>query len=102
MIKTLPLIEFEKYAENIYEAIIILAKRARQINDEQKSQFMHDMDYDEDFDDYEEEEPDRIVKDVKYVNLPKPTTLALEEFFSGRIQYAYQEPPDNENEEGPK
>ncbi|MFQ5865408.1 MAG: DNA-directed RNA polymerase subunit omega [bacterium] len=92
MIRTLPLTELDKYAENIYEAIIILAKRARQINDEQKREFLQEIEYDEDFDEYEEEETDRIVKDAKLVNLPKPTTIALDEFLSGRIQYKYHEP----------
>ncbi|MFQ6116609.1 MAG: DNA-directed RNA polymerase subunit omega, partial [bacterium] len=91
--------EFEKYAENIYEAIFILAKRARQINDEQKRFFLQDIEYDEDFDEYEEEETERAVKDVKQASLPKPTTIALEEFLCGKIQYDYHEA--SEEEAGP-
>jgi len=32
MVETLDLSELNKHAENIYEAIVIIAKRARQIN----------------------------------------------------------------------
>ena len=47
MVSTIPLNEIEKHADNIYEAIIILAKRARQINDEQKRLYQQESDYDE-------------------------------------------------------
>ena len=33
---TLSMSDFEKFSDNIYEAIVILGKRARQINNEQK------------------------------------------------------------------
>ncbi|MFQ5824291.1 MAG: DNA-directed RNA polymerase subunit omega [bacterium] len=98
MIKTLPIKELEKYANNVYEAIIILAKRARQINDEQKLLFHHDMEYDEDFEEEEEEESNRKVKEVKHINLPKPTTIALEEFLAGKIRYDYQDTSEEKEE----
>ena len=88
MIKTLSLKDFEKYADNIYEAIIVLGKRARQINDEQK-QLLHREE--EEYDDYDEELPDGELLDVDYLKLPKPTTLALEEFLAGKIQFKYKE-----------
>ena len=34
MVSTVPLDELERHAGNIYEAIVIVAKRARQINDD--------------------------------------------------------------------
>ena len=35
MSSTIPLSELEKLSGNLYEAIVIIAKRARQINEEQ-------------------------------------------------------------------
>ncbi|MFQ5638113.1 MAG: DNA-directed RNA polymerase subunit omega [bacterium] len=96
MIKTLSLKDFDKYAENIYEAIIILAKRARQINDEQK-QLLHREE--EEYDDYDEELPDSELLDVDYLKLPKPTTLALEEFLTGKIHFKYKEVDKEEEKE---
>lgn len=88
MITTLPLDEFEKHADNIYEAIIVLAKRARQINDEQK-QLLH-QEVEEDYDDYDEGLLE-IKPNEDYVKLPKPTTIALEEFLNGKIEFGYKQ-----------
>ncbi|MFQ5771312.1 MAG: DNA-directed RNA polymerase subunit omega [bacterium] len=98
MITTLPLNEIEKYADNIYEAIIVLAKRARQINMQQKQSLFQDQDYDN-YDEYEEDEIEINPEDTNYIRLPKPTILALEEFLSGQIDYNYQESTDEDNEE---
>ncbi|MDZ7262429.1 MAG: DNA-directed RNA polymerase subunit omega, partial [candidate division KSB1 bacterium] len=57
MASTLSLSELEKYAENIYEAIVVIAKRARQINDEQKRLLGMEVEPEENTtEEYEEEE----------------------------------------------
>ncbi len=96
MIKTLPLDEIEKHAENIYEAIVVMAKRARQINDEQKELLRKE--YESEFEEFDSEdgEEERKPRD-DYPRLPKPTTLALEEFLAGKLQYEYKQ--DIEEEE---
>lgn len=95
MVSTVPIHELEKYADNIYEAIIVLAKRARQINEEQKRLFHQESDYDEDYLDYEEEEIEKV-PEKQYKKLPKPTTIALEEFLAGKIKYDYIEEQKDE------
>ncbi len=96
MINTLPLSEFEKYASSIYEAVIVLAKRARQINDQQKRVlFREGEDEYEEFDDDSEE---ISAPETDYVELPKPSTLALEEFLSGKLQYEYSDTEETEEE----
>ncbi len=98
MINTLPLGELEKYTSNIYEAIIVLAKRARQINDEQKQ--LQAKETEEEYDEFDEEEGEIEVAKTDYVPLPKPTTLALNELLSGKIKFEYreEEPVEEEKE----
>ncbi len=97
MITTLPLKEIEKHADNIYEAIIILAKRARQINNQQKQTLFQEQEY-EPYDDFEEEDDEVNGSEINYVKFPKPTNIALEEFLSGQIEFKYIK-SENEDEE---
>jgi len=93
MLSTLPLEELEKYTQNIYEAIIVIAKRARQINLEQKKLVASDEDNDSPYDDYGEEEFEKKTQDYRNekFKLPKPTTIALKEFLEGKLQFNYPE-----------
>lgn len=102
MASTIPIEELKKHSSNIYEAIMIIAKRARQINDDQKRLIEQETGYDSNMDsvndddaddDAAENAEDRQVQPVKYIKLPKPTTLALEEMMSGRLNYRYAEKP---------
>lgn len=88
---TLSLDDLEKFSDNIYEAIVVIAKRARQINEEQKRQIekimgTEDMDSTDEEEDYGHSEQEQ-----NYVKLPKPTRLALEEYLQGKIKYEYLE-----------
>ena len=86
--------ELEKHVDSVYEAIIVVAKRAKQINDEQKRLIEMEYGYDEDSDNYDEDElsdNDRG-SDREYLKLPKPTTIALEEMLSGQLKFEYLNP----------
>jgi len=91
MLSTLRLDELVKSTENVYEAIIIIAKRARQINAEQKK--LQDLDEDNESlsDDFSDEEIDRRHQEYKRdaVRPPKPTTVALNEFLEGKLTFGY-------------
>ncbi len=97
MIKTLPIHEFDDRADNIYEAIIVLSKRARQINDIQKQELSQGRDYDDEYDDFGDDEIIEEPGEIKYEKLPKPASVALEDFFGRKVRYEYREKPD-ENE----
>jgi len=97
MIKTLPIHEFDDMADNIYEAIIVLSKRARQINDLQKQELSQGREYDDEYDDFRDEEIIEDPSETKYEKLPKPASVALEDFFAKRFRYEYREKSD-ENE----
>ncbi len=86
---TISLIDFEKFSDNVYEAIIIIAKRARQINDEQRL-IIEQMTGVSDSDNEENDEEDvERFDEINEFNFPKPTQLALQEFFEGKIKYDY-------------
>jgi len=94
MIKTLPIHEFDDRADNIYEAIIVLSKRARQINDIQKQELIQGREYDDEYDDFGDDEIVEEPGEIKYEKLPKPASVALEDFFSRKVRYEYREKPD--------
>jgi DNA-directed RNA polymerase omega subunit len=101
MIETVAISEIEKIAENVYEAVIVMSKRARQINDEQKQLVMQEQDeYDEDYDAAFEEEREIIPSDIEYLKLPKPADVSLQEFLHTKLQYSYREiEPDGPDSE---
>lgn len=91
MSSTLPLTELVKGCDNIYEAIVIIAKRARQINEEQKRIIEVETIMDESIEGYDEEEEIEEVAEVErtIIKLPKPTEMAIQEMLSGNIQWDY-------------
>lgn len=103
MVSTISLDVLQKHAHNAYEAIIVIAKRARQINDEQKRLIDLETGYDEanepagndDLDDeLEELAEERQPENTKFIRLPKPTSIALEELLSDKLSFRYKEDSD--------
>ena len=91
MIHTLPLESLEKNADNVYEAIIMIARRARQINELQKQimdKATEAMNSSESFDD---EGVNHEVVDHQYLKLPKPTSVSLHEFMQDKLKGEYPE-----------
>lgn len=91
MSSTIPLERLEDFSSNLYEAIVIIAKRARQINEEQKSQIEFETDLDESMDNYDDDEELEVEEEVerKIVRLPKPTEIAIQEMLAGKIKWDY-------------
>jgi DNA-directed RNA polymerase subunit K/omega len=89
MLNTLQLQKLEEHAENVYEAIVVIAKRARQINEEvRKATIAAYVEEDDSFDVFSDE-PNFDNVDLSKKDEPKPTTLALEEFLAGKIKFEY-------------
>jgi len=94
MAETLSLDDLEKYADNVYEAIVMIAKRARQINELHKRMLdsaTENMTRDEDYDD---EGVSKDLVDHQYLKLPNPTSLALKEMLEGKLNKEYPEIED--------
>ncbi len=85
-------------AENIYEAIVVLLKRARQINEEMKIEFNQriEMLQSRIFEPEEETEqpqtnPDQILVAQEFEVRPKPTETAIQELLDKKISFRYKE-----------
>ena len=84
---------------NIYEAISILAKRSSQINSEVKKELMDKIDefstYNENLDEiFENKEQIEVSK--YYERLPKPHSIAIEEWQNGKIYHRKTDQDDTD------
>jgi DNA-directed RNA polymerase subunit K/omega len=92
-LKTLDIEKFEANAENMYEAVAICAKRARQINDEMKielSQRLAPIDAKETEDDTIMNQ-DKLEISLDFEKRDKPTTQAVQELINGELTYRYRD-----------
>ncbi|MEE9449628.1 MAG: DNA-directed RNA polymerase subunit omega [Ignavibacteriaceae bacterium] len=94
-IETIDLRSFDEKADNIYEAIIVSAKRARQINDENKIEFnalistiptVASEDENEDI-----ENPAQLKIALTMEAREKPHIQSIKEFLNGEIEYNYKD-----------
>ena len=77
-VKTIHMGDVSKRCDDIYEAVMIVAKRAKQIIDER----VIPIDENEDVEDsIEFEEP------IETTFMDKPETISLEEFLNGELQW---------------
>jgi DNA-directed RNA polymerase subunit K/omega len=93
MVKTIAMERLTENVESVYEAIIAISRRARQINDERRAERerFYYQDANDDFldDDFDMDEP------VKYEESPiKPPTQALTEFISADVELKYKKEDD--------
>ena len=97
-LKPLDIEQVSDRAENIYEAIVVLLKRARQINEEMKIEFNQriEMLQSRIFEPEEETEqpqtnPDQILVAQEFEMRPKPTETAIRELLEKKITFRYKE-----------
>lgn len=87
--------EFETANPNIYEDVVIIAKRANQIGREMKEELNSKL---EEFatttDNLEEifENREQIEISKYYEHLPKPVSIAIKEFLEGNVYFKNPEP----------
>ncbi|MBI5647607.1 MAG: DNA-directed RNA polymerase subunit omega [Ignavibacteriae bacterium] len=84
----------DSHAENVYEAIVVLSKRARQINEEMKIRLNQELEMFATRIDSEEEietNPEQMRISIEFEKLPKPTQQAIENLLDGQLSYRYKE-----------
>ena len=85
--------DIDKIAEptgNLYESLVVIAKRARQISTKQKEELNSKLsDFASTVDNLEEifENREQIEISKHYERMPKAPTLATEEFLEGKIMF---------------
>ena len=75
---------------NVYESVIIISKRAKQISTKTKEELNNKLaDFASTVDNLEEifENREQIEISKFYERMPKPSTLALDEFTEGKVMF---------------
>ena len=97
-IKSLEIRTLESKAANVYEAIVVLSKRARQLNEETKIEFnqrietiaaipaMTNGDEEE-----VDANPDQLKISLEFEKRPKATEEAIDELMSDKLEFHYKE-----------
>ncbi|MGA8265096.1 MAG: DNA-directed RNA polymerase subunit omega [Ignavibacteriaceae bacterium] len=86
--------EVDKQAANVYEAIIVAAKRARQLNDEYKIEYNALVSTipvaagDDDAEDIQN--PAQLKISLEFEKREKPHIQSLEELLDGKIEFRYK------------
>lgn len=89
----------EGVASNVYEAIIVAGKRARQINDDNRLEYntiLNSLAIGTDDDFEEKENPDQLKAALEFEKRPKPHLHAMERLLNKDVNFRYKEV---ENEE---
>ena len=87
--------QIDEEAQNVYEGIIISAKRARQINDDNKIEFnallstIPETTTDDENEDIDNPAQLKISLDME--SKEKPHVQALKEFLEGKVEYNYKQ-----------
>lgn len=87
----------EEKTGNVYQSIVIMGKRAEQINQEMKTELLQKLDeFASHTDSLEEifENREQIEVSKFYERLPKPTSIAIKEWMDGDIYYRIPEAED--------
>jgi DNA-directed RNA polymerase subunit K/omega len=87
---TRDVIDLAKETGNVYESVIIISKRAKQIATKTKEELNNKLsDFASTVDNLEEifENREQIEISKFYERMPKPSTAALEEFTEGKVMF---------------
>ena len=92
-VKPVSLRKMEEKAKNIYEAVVVMSKRARQINQERYEEQVIEESEELEMD-VLDELPD--IKPEDYEEKEKVTTMALNEFLDGEVNWRVLEDPEED------
>jgi DNA-directed RNA polymerase subunit K/omega len=101
-IKTLDLSQLESLASSVYEACLIIAKRARTINGDRiakrkEKEIIEETGYDQDMDVFDRE----FFEGIEYEREINPTVAAQEELFEKKVKSKYESTDEIQSEEMP-
>ncbi len=91
--------EISKKTGNTYESISIISKRARQVSAKMKEELSNKLsEFASSVDNLEEifENREQIEISKYYERMPKPTSIAIDEFIDNKISFRYPDIDTNE------
>lgn len=86
--------KLDDHSTNLYEAIVIMSRRARQINEEVKIALNSELENFAPRADSEEEietNPEQMRISIEFEKMPKPTQRAIGDMLDGNLTYKYRE-----------
>ncbi len=92
--------EISRPTGNIYDSLVVISRRARQISAQQKEELNSKLaEFASSVDNLEEifENREQIEISKFYERMPKPSTVAVEEFLEGKITFRTPEVEDQES-----
>ena len=92
-VKPVSLRKMEEKAKNIYEAVVVMSKRARQINQDRYEEQVIEESEELEMDVFDEL-PD--IKPEDYEEKEKVTTIAVNEFIEGKVNWRVLEDPEED------
>ena len=101
-IKTLDLKDFEVQTESVYEACLVIAKRAREINagriaERKEKEILEESGYDQELDIYDRE----FMEGIEHEREINPTVIAQKQLLDGKIKYNYTSEKEESIDEEP-
>ena len=101
-IQTIDLQDLVRGGNNIYEACLIIAKRAREINGDRISkrkekEILEESGYEQEMDVYDRE----FFEGIEHEKETNPTVIAQEELLDGKLTFRYLVDEENELDETP-
>jgi len=94
MTETLPFSKLTQNSDDVFELVVVAAKRARQINSLHTSQYPLPT-MGEDQEEVFDETPPEINDDPNWDNFEKATALAVNEIMDEKINYHYTTPEED-------
>jgi DNA-directed RNA polymerase subunit K/omega len=104
-VKPIELDKLLSKAKNVYEAIAVMSKRARQVNEETKIEFNQRIEtiqtkVTENPEETEiEANPDQLKISYEFERRPKPTDISMKEILDDKITFRYKEKEEQEKKE---
>jgi len=92
-VQTIDIKKLLENVENTYEAVVVAAKRARQINDELRMELNQRLEpiVTKETEDDTIMNQDKLNLSLDFEKREKPTTQALKEIIDGKIEFRYKE-----------
>lgn len=92
-LETIDIAKFESSAENLYEAVVIASKRARQINDEMKMELNQRLEpvIAKETEDDTIMNQDKLNISLEFEKRAKPTIEAMDELIDGKLSFRYRD-----------
>lgn len=92
-LETIDISKLEKNAENLYEAVVIASKRARQINDEMKMELNQRLEpvIAKETEDDTIMNQDKLNISLEFEKRAKPTLESIDELLEGKLSFRYRD-----------